>query len=136
MTAPGKSALTGFEIVEDGERIIFRFVHDDRPETLVSLDYQQQRQALAIMLSGLVQTFGIRREHNKPATTEGPPAACMPMPVVEFQLNIAEDGSHAILGFVLPNHLSIQFVMEAITLKNVARKILSDFESFAPPATH
>lgn len=130
---PKQSQLTQWEIVEEGEKIHLRFVHDDRPESLVTLTYKQLGETVASLLSAIVQNIGIRAQANKALNADNNLIPVQPIPVAPFfQLHIAQDRSHVLLEFQSANGMVFQYPMAVAQAEGMARKILQDLETYQP----
>lgn len=132
-TYPNRSQLTQWEIVEDGEKVRLRIVHDDRPESLVTLTYKQLAETVASLISAIVQGIGIRAQANKTLTADNTLVPAQPIPAAPFfQMHIAQDRSHVLLEFRSVNGMVFQYSMAVSQAEGIARKILQDLDSYRP----
>lgn len=131
---PPRSQLTKWEIVEDGDKAHLRFVHEDRPESLITLQYRQLGETIALLISALVQSIGIRGQARKELSSDSGPIQSQPIPAVSFQMHISQDKSHVLWEFQSPHGLSLQVSMAVPQAEGIARKILNDLDSYPSPA--
>jgi len=131
---PPRSHLTRWEIVEQGDKAHLRFVHEDRPESLIALQYRQLGETIALLISALVQSIAIRGQNRKELRSDGGPIPSQPIPAISFQMHIAQDKSHVRWEFQSPHGLPLQVSMAATQAEGIARKILNDLDSYPSPA--
>ena len=130
---PKRSQLTQWEIVEDGEKVHLRIVHDDRPESLVTLTYKQLGETVASLMSAIVQNIGIRVQAKKALSADNSLIPVQPIPAAPFfQMHIAQDRSHVLLEFRSANGMVFQYSMAVAQAEGIARKILQDLDTYPP----
>lgn len=130
---PSRSKLTKFKVINDGDKVQLQFVHEDRPETFVTLEYSLLGETIAFLISALGQSIGMRAQAGKELNNESGKIPAQPIPVGPFQMNIAEDKSHVVLDFQSPHGLSLQFAMPPKQAEGIARKILDDLQTYPSP---